>query len=46
MNLTHLKKLVLFAALLFLLEGCAVYVRGHGEFYEHPHNYHHYGYWR
>ena len=47
MNLTHLKKFGLFLALLFVLEGCAFYVRGHGEYYEHyPHHYHHYGYWR
>ncbi len=48
MNLTHLiKKLVLFSALLLVLEGCAFYVRGGGGYYEHyPHHYYYYGYWR
>ncbi len=45
-NYTGLKKIVLFLVLLFLVQGCAVYVRGHGEYYEHPHHYYYYGYWR
>ncbi len=46
MNL-HLRKWALLVAVLALLEGCAFYVRGHGEYYQdYPHHYHHYGYWR
>ncbi len=47
MNSTYLKKFISVVALLALLEGCALYVRGNGEYYEHhPHHYHYYGYWR
>ncbi len=49
MNFGYLKKLALpLILLLFLLQGCAFYVRaGHGEYYEHyPHHYYYRGYWR
>ncbi len=46
MTITYLKKIMLTLALLFLLQGCAFYVRGHDEYHEHyPHHYYH-GYWR
>ncbi len=47
MNITYLKKIVVSLALLFILQGCALYVRGEGEYYEHyPHHYYYHGYWR
>ena len=48
MNLKSLKKLIVLVTLLSVLDGCAVYVRGHGEYYEHHPHYRHYyyGYWR
>jgi len=50
MNLIYLKKLTVFAALLFVLGGCAVGVGVRGGYYHdhHPnyHRYHYHGYWR
>jgi hypothetical protein len=48
MDITYLKKIALTLALLFLLQGCALYVRGHDEYYEHHHPYHYnyyHGHW-
>ena len=50
MNSKYLKKLLLFAALLFVLGGCAVGVGVRGGYYHdhYPnyHRYHYHGYWR
>ena len=52
MNKQYLKRLMVFAALLFLLGGCAVSVGGgyypYGYYYHDPHyhNYYYHGYWR
>ncbi len=48
MNLSLAKKIIVVLGLAFLLQGCAFYVRGHDEYYEHypHHNYYYHGYWR
>ncbi len=48
MNLSLIKKIMLVMSLLFALQGCAFYVRGDGEYYEHYpyHRYYYHGYWR
>ncbi len=49
MNSTYLKKLTVFAALIFLLGGCAVGVGVRGGYYydhDYPYHYHYHGYWR
>ncbi len=48
--MNYLKRIVMFLTLVFLLQGCAFYVRGdHGGYYErypYHHRYYYYGYWR
>ena len=45
MNLTYVKKVALFIALIFLFQGCALYVRDDDR---HWHHHYHHGYdgWR